>query len=130
MGIIYSFTNLINNKKYIGQSINDDNSRYNNHISAVKHETNSEYNSPLHCAIRKYGIENFKYEILVKDITEIELLNNLEIYYIQKFDSQIPNGYNIEAGGKNCRKPKTQEQKIKLTWGQAKLSEEEIIELR
>lgn len=130
MGIIYSFTNLVNNKKYIGQSINDDNSRYKNHISATKYETNSEYNSPLHRSIRKYGLENFKYEILVKDVNDIELLNNLEIYYIQKFNSLVPNGYNIEEGGKNCRKPKTQEQKIKLTWSQAKLSEEEIIELR
>ena len=58
------------------------------------------------------------------------MLNKLEMYYIQKFNSQVPNGYNIEEGGKNCPKPKTKEQKIKLTWAQAKLSEEEIIELR
>ena len=99
-------------------------------MSSVKYEHNSEYNSPLHRAIRKYGLENFNYEILVKDISDIEMLNELEIYYIQKFNSQVPNGYNIEKGGKNCSKPKTQEQKVKLTWAQAKLTEEEIIELR
>lgn len=130
MGIIYAFTNLKNNKKYIGQSINDDNSRYNNHMCAVKYEHNSEYNSPLHRAIRKYGLDNFHYEILVKDINNIEILNELEIYYIQKFNSLVPNGYNIETGGKNCAKPKNSEHKKKLTWSQAKLTEKEIIELR
>lgn len=99
-------------------------------MSAVKHETNCEYNSPLHRAIRKYGLENFEYSILATGIDDIDKLNELEIYYIQKNNSQIPNGYNIEIGGKNCSKPKTQAQKEKLTWAQAKLTEEEIIELR
>lgn len=130
MGIIYAFTNLKNNKKYIGQSINDDNSRYNNHMCAIKYEHNNEYDSPLHRAIRKYGLDNFKYEILVKDIDDIDTLNSLEIYYIQKFNSLIPNGYNIETGGKNCSKPKDSEWRKKLTWSQAKLTEEEIISLR
>ena len=130
MGIIYCFTNLTNKKKYIGQSINEDNSRFNNHMSATKHESSCEYKSPLHRAIRKYGIENFEYEILAKGIDDIEILNNLEIHYIEKYNSLAPNGYNIELGGKNCCKPKTVEQKIKLTWSQAKLTEEEVIELR
>lgn len=130
MGIIYCFTNLINNKKYIGQSINDDGSRYNNHKNAYRSEKNQEYNSPLHRAMRKYGFNNFSYEILVKDIDDIHVLNDLECYYIQKHNCLIPNGYNIEPGGKNAPKPKTQEQKVKLTWGQAELTEEEIIELR
>lgn len=130
MGIIYCFTNKINNKKYIGQSINDDNGRYNNHIYSTTHEKSCEYNSPLHRAIRKYGQDNFKYEVLAKNINDIEILNGLEIYYIKECNSKIPNGYNIEDGGKNSAKPKTLEQKIKLTWSQAKLSEEEIIDLR
>ena len=82
MGIIYCFTNLINNKKYIGQSINDDDSRYNNHKNAYHSEKNREYNSPLHRAMRKYGFNNFSYEILVKDIDDINVLNDLECYYI------------------------------------------------
>lgn len=130
MGIIYCFTNLINNKKYVGQSINDDGARYKNHKHAYKSEKSCEYDSPLHRAMRKYGFENFSYEILAKDIDNISILNELECYYIQEYNSLIPNGYNIEPGGKNAPKPKTQEQKVKLTWGQAELTEEEIIELR
>lgn len=130
MGHIYCFTNKINNKQYIGQSINDTNDRYNQHISNSHNKNSKEYNSELHKAFREFGIENFSYRILAHDINEVNLLNTLEIYYIKEYNTQIPNGYNVESGGKNAPKPKTEEQKYELTWGQAKLTEEEIIELR
>ena len=129
MGIIYCFTNKINNKKYIGQTINP-NQRYNAHKSNYQNSNNQEYNSLLHKAFRKYGFENFDYEILSKDIDDIELLNQLEIFYIKKFNTKVPNGYNVESGGKNAPKPKTLEHKKKEIWSQAKLTEEEVIELR
>lgn len=129
MGIIYCFTNKINNKKYIGQTINP-NQRYNAHKSNYQNSNNQEYNSLLHKAFRKYGFENFDYEILSKDIDDIELLNQLEIFYIKKFNTKAPNGYNVESGGKNAPKPKTLEHKKKEIWSQAKLTEEEVIELR
>ena len=130
MGIIYCFTNNVNGKKYIGQSISKGNARYNNHKSSYKNPDDCEYESPLHRAFRKYGFENFTYEILAQDIENIDLLNQLEIQYIQQYNCQIPNGYNIESGGKNCAKPKTIEHRKKEIWAQAKLTEEEVIELR
>lgn len=129
MGIIYCFTNNINDKKYIGQTINPL-QRYNAHKSNYTNKNNKEYNSLIHQAFRKYGFENFTYEILANNIDDIEILNQLEIYYIKHLNTQVPNGYNIEAGGKNCIKPKTLEHKKKEIWGQAKLTEEEIIDLR
>lgn len=130
MGIIYCFTNNINGKKYIGQSISKGNARYNNHKNSYKNPDDCEYESPLHRAFRKHGFENFTYEILAQDIESIDLLNQLEIQYIQQYNCQIPNGYNIEPGGKNCAKPKTIEHRKKEIWAQAKLTEEEVIELR
>ena len=130
MGIIYCFTNNVNGKKYIGQSISKGNARYNNHKSSYKNPDDCEYESPLHRAFRKYGFENFTYEMLAQDIENIDLLNQLEIQYIQQYNCQIPNGYNIESGGKNCAKPKTIEHRKKEIWAQAKLTEEEVIELR
>ena len=130
MGIIYCFTNNINGKKYIGQSISKGNARYNNHKSSYKNPDDCEYESPLHRAFRKHGFENFTYEILAQDIESIDLLNQLQIQYIQQYNCQIPNGYNIEPGGKNCAKPKTIEHRKKEIWAQAKLTEEEVIELR
>jgi group I intron endonuclease len=56
---IYKITNKINNNYYIGSSI-DINNRWKNHIKAVKN--NSSY--PIHRAIRKYGVENFNFEII------------------------------------------------------------------
>ena len=129
MGIIYCYTNKINGKKYIGQTINPEN-RYNSHKRNYLNPKYKDYNSLLHQAFRKYGFDNFEYEILVKDIGNIEMLNNLEIYYIKHFNSKVPNGYNVEDGGKNASKPKTLEHRKKEIWGQAKLTEKEVIELR
>lgn len=129
MGIIYCYTNKINNKKYIGQTINPE-QRFSAHKSNYKNPNNKEYNSVIHRAFRKYGYDNFEYSILAKDINDINLLNQLEIYYINKFNTKIPNGYNVEPGGKNSSKEKTLEHRKKEIWGQAKLTEEEVIELR
>lgn len=130
MGAIYCYTNLINNKKYIGQTINDENIRRSAHKSAAFNENNQEFNTPLHQAFRKYGYEKFKYEVLANYIEDVDLLNELEIYYIKYFNSIIPYGYNIEAGGKNCLKPMKEETKEKLRWQHGLLTEEEVIELR
>ena len=130
MGVIYCFTNLINNKKYIGQTINDPKIRYNAHKSAVYNEKNSEYYSPLHAAMRKYGFDNFSYKILIQNIENIEELNALEIFYINFFNTQIPNGYNIESGGKNCKRPQTQQHKENECWSHSIFTEKEIIQLR
>lgn len=130
MGAIYCYTNLINDKKYIGQTINDHTIRRNQHKSNSTNPNSSEYNSKLHEAFREYGYDNFRYEVLIDNINTFEELNAYEQYYIKLFDCQIPNGYNVEAGGHNCSKPKDDEWSYKLIWGQAKLSESEVIELR
>ena len=86
MGIIYCYTNKINGKKYIGQTINPE-QRYKAHKSSYQNPNDREYNSVLHNAFRKYGFDNFTYEILVKDIDDFEKLNELEIYFIKKYNS-------------------------------------------
>lgn len=49
-------------------------------------------------AIEKYGWENFKHEILEENLTEKEACEK-EDYYIKKFNSVAPNGYNSRGGG-------------------------------
>ena len=90
MGIIYCYTNLKNNKRYIGQTLNPE-SRYAAHKSAYKNPNNSEYDSLINRAFRKYGYENFKYEVLAKDIDDINILNELEIYYINFYKKYYKN---------------------------------------
>ena len=96
-GIIYKFTNNINGHSYIGQTINPK-SRYQDHVGRVKKNTG------LDTAIAKYGAENFSYEVLYETpelpYSQVkDLLNEKEIYYINKYDT-YNNGYNQTLGGK------------------------------
>ena len=87
IGYIYKFTNEINNKSYIGQT-NNIKTIYNSHIKCKR-------NDPFHNALRKYGLENFNFEILhtiEDDCPEIikDELNKLEQYYILLESSKYP----------------------------------------
>lgn len=95
---IYIFTNKINGKSYIGQSINLS-KRYKEHTSNWK----KDYGSVFHRAIRKYGVGNFEYNIL--EYCLIEELNEKEIYYIKKYNTLNPYGYNVATGGRSFTKP-------------------------
>lgn len=95
---IYCFINKINQKRYIGQSIQIE-ERYNQHIRTSQNKNSKEYDSSFYRALRKYGIDNFDFKILTQnDNYTKEDLNELEIYYINKFDS-YNNGYNETKGG-------------------------------
>ena len=95
-GYIYKVTNLVNNKIYIGQTTQTFNVRKSGHISKA---INKKSNSAFHAAIRKYGIEQFEWSIIWTG--DSELLDEMEIYYIQKYNSFINNkkGYNMTLGG-------------------------------
>lgn len=94
LGSIYIIKNKINNKVYIGQTINKVSYRYKTHIYyAIR---GKDY--IIGKAMRKYGIDNFYYEILEK--CSIEDLNSREIYWISKYNSTNPKfGYNMSVGG-------------------------------
>lgn len=98
MNGIYKFENLINHKCYIGQTSNLED-RYKKHMYNINDLSHQEI---LYKAFRKYGVENFSYEILEKfDIYSLEQLNKLEQEYIIKYNALIPNGYNMVPGGSN-----------------------------
>ena len=63
MYYIYKFTNKTNGKIYIGQT-NNIQKRKNGHKSESFNEKSAGYNLPFHAAIRKYGWENFNFDIL------------------------------------------------------------------
>lgn len=97
---IYIIKNDINNKVYIGQSINI-HKRIQEHFWKSECNKDVSYNSILHAAIRKYGKEHFYYEILEE--CDESLLDTLEKEYINKYNSISPNGYNILSGGQQHR---------------------------
>lgn len=93
---IYKITNKINNKTYIGQS-KDIQRRWKQHINNSKNIKHSSYFNPLYVDFRKYGIENFDFEILqtFEKYNKIEL-DKAELSFMKKFNT-LQNGYNILA---------------------------------
>ena len=91
---IYCFTNQINGKKYIGSTIQAPNIRYNQHIYNATHENAHQYNYPLYQAIRKYGIDNFTFEVIYQTECSEEEIRLVEADYIHEFNTILPNGYN------------------------------------
>ena len=98
---VYVYTNVVNGKKYVGQA-KDFEKRHKQHIrTALNGDPNShDYNVPFHRAIRKYGIDNFVFEIICDNLTKEEM-DYWEIYYIKELDVLVKNnkGYNISSGG-------------------------------
>lgn len=92
--IIYKVTNKINNKVYIGQTILPLKLRKSCHISQSKRE-----NGDFYRAIRKYGKNNFIWEVLDDTALNQNELDDFERKYIKKYNS-IEDGYNINDGGK------------------------------
>ena len=88
---IYKITNLINNKVYIGQSV-DIKRRWHAHRNPRFDNKN-----PLYSDIRSFNIVNFSFEIIEE--CDFSLLDEKEIYWIKYYNSIFPNGYNLTSGG-------------------------------
>ncbi len=91
---IYIIKNNINNKVYIGQSINIQ-MRWYAHRNSATSERQDSY-TQIHSAMKKYGVDNFYYEVLEE--CPLEKLDEREKYWIQYYDS-YKNGYNMTIGG-------------------------------
>jgi group I intron endonuclease len=99
MGFIYKITNTINNKVYIGQTIQTLKERFRKH----KQTTKANKNMAIKKAFNKYGVENFKFECVEE--CDNSLLNEKERFYIIEYNSKVPNGYNMRDGGEIDYKP-------------------------
>jgi group I intron endonuclease len=102
--IVYLITNLVNNKKYVGMDSN---------------------NNPLYLgsgtlilkALKKYGRENFKKEIL-EECTSLKHLEERETWWIKHLNAlQDPDFYNLEDNRKRGTNPfanKTEKEKKEI----------------
>lgn len=98
--LIYKATNIINGKVYIGQTTKTLEERKATHKKDSKH-----LNTFFYRAIRKYGWDAFKWEIIHDNIASEDELDELEIYYIKKYNSfdNPLKGYNTQSGGRHFR---------------------------
>lgn len=104
--IVYKIKNLINGKVYIGQTIHQLCVRWKGHRNDI-----NRFDFALQRAMRKYGVENF--EIIEIDKCEDQnTLNIRECFWINHYDSLVPNGYNIREGGADGKLSEETKQKI------------------
>lgn len=100
MGLIYMRISP-SGGKYIGKTIYSECHRWNDHIYEAYHSDSESYNSLLNKAIRKYGPDSFKVQILEDNISE-EFLDEREKYWIDFYKTYYKNnnhGYNMTLGG-------------------------------
>jgi len=91
--IIYKVTNTINGKVYIGKTTKALSDRKSVHLKNIR----SGISTKFYNTIRKYGIDNFVWEVL--DCAEdVRYLNELECKYISEYKS-FSDGYNMTIGG-------------------------------
>ena len=111
-GIIYAVYCIVSKEWYIGQTTRDFDVRKKEHIYDSYNESDLKgYNCVFHCAIRKYGIENFIWFIIEdnipvpyhfegrKKISDCKAIDEREIYWIADKNS-YKQGYNMTTGGR------------------------------
>lgn len=117
IGHIYKIINIVNNKCYIGQTrshrLNKGKyrpfgyiGRFKDHISEAKNINKKNTCTYLNNAMIKYGIDNFKCELIMT--CSIDELDKHEINYILIYNSKFPNGYNLTDGGQTRGNKKCQ----------------------
>ena len=85
-GRIYVVTNTVNGKQYVGQTI-------------TKHSRHG-HGHAVRRAYKKYGFNKFEYLSIIEGELDQRTLDLFEKFWIKIFDSMVPNGYNLESGGR------------------------------
>ena len=93
--VIYKITNLVNGKLYVGRtSRTPPEKRWKEHLRTARTEPKYRF----HLAIRKYGAENFRFEILA-EYDDVDEWTQAEIDYTLQYRShEREYGYNITIG--------------------------------
>jgi len=91
-GKVYLIINLVNGKKYIGQTRQDVLKRFKEHNKKTS-------TTIISNALRKHGKHNFKLLVLETNIEDKNTLDLLEKEYIHLLKTLVPLGYNNAVGG-------------------------------
>ena len=90
---IYRATNILNGKVYIGFDSSWP-KRKTEHKNSIKYDDNYKFYN----AIRKYGWDNFNWEVIYQSLDYDHCFNTMETFFIIEHDS-LANGYNGNKGG-------------------------------
>ena len=91
--------NRTNGKCYIGQTRKAVNLRFSEHKAAANGNDSSKVFA-ITKAIRKYGWEAFD-KFILEQCADQESLDASEDYWISRYETLAPNGYNLKGGGLN-----------------------------
>lgn len=108
---IYTITNIINNKIYVGLTVNLYN-RKNSHVSKIQKLAHE--NPHLQNAVNQYGASNFKFEVL--EYCDEEFLCSQENYWCNMLNVHNREyGYNIKSTSPDCKCRMSEEHKRKIS---------------
>ena len=116
VGQIYLIENAGQNKRYVGQTVSHRKNhekyrpfgyegRFKDHISEAICNTKKKQCSYLNNAIRLYGKDAFTVSLL--HTCSLSKLDSMEQFYIEKYGTLYPNGYNLTVGGKVFKQVET-----------------------
>ena len=106
-GIIYLIKNKLNEKCYIGQTVQALGKRIYRH----RYKSNKKI-MPISVAIKKYGWNNFETKLL-STCYSLEELNEEEKRMVNEYNTWSPFGYNLRAG--NGKGSMSEETKLKIS---------------
>jgi group I intron endonuclease len=117
-GCIYLFTNLVNGKRYVGQhkNVSTVRGRWSGHLRTARLGDSR----PLYRAINKHGWAKFLKEVIWVGVSDVDLLNKKETYYIKKHRSFIDDllgdrSYNLTSGGEQYKRSKCSKIKMRIS---------------
>ena len=114
MGYIYKISNNFDEKIYIGLTTKTKAiERWYQHRYLARHLSDTD-KSYLHKAMASHGINNFIFEVIEE--TSNDKLSEREQYWINYYNSIVPNGYNLTIGGEGTPgfvRPQSEEERIK-----------------
>lgn len=109
MAYIYSITNKVNGKQYIGKTTKlNPYDRWKEHVKNARLKDNtvaysSNHTMPIIRAISKYGSDNFKFRVLEE--CSDDNVDEREKHYIAEYNTCDGEGYNCTYGGEGISKP-------------------------
>lgn len=124
-GLVYRAINTINGKSYIGKTLSPLRKRKRDHL--CKLYKNYYKNNKFYNALRKYGVENFRWEVLVENVPE-EDLDWAESQLIITFDTKV-SGYNSTNGALEEKNIKTKKGRVAWNKGKTAKTDERVAKI-
>jgi group I intron endonuclease len=107
---VYEIKNLVDCKRYIGQSIDLERREYDHFCALIR---NYHYNCHLQNSFNKYGEKNFMFRVLL--YCEPFELTKYEQFYVDKYPSEMLYNFRIECVDSPLGVPRSEETRKKIS---------------